>query len=270
MEVNKIYNENCLDTMAKMPDCFVDLTVTSPPYDNFRTYNDTLVWNETIWQAVIKELFRVTKNGGVVVWVVGDATIKGSETGTSFKQALFFKECGFLLYDTMIWLKPSPQAPTEGRYYDVFEYMFVFSKGKPKTLNLLKDRKNKSAGTVSNKETRSCRENRKVKNEKRVVAEFSRRFNVWELSRGRNKTPHPAVFPEQLANDHIISWSNEGDLIYDPFMGSGTTAKMAIINKRNWIGSEISEEYCKIIERRITTNISRLSAGWSGYAFLLR
>ena len=249
MEINKCYNENCLDTMAKMPDNFIDLTVTSPPYDNLRTYNGY----SFDFEAVAKELFRVTKKGGVVVWVVSDATIKVSETGTSFRQALFFKECGFLLYDTMIWLKPSPQAPTEGRYYDVFEYMFVFSKGKPKTLNLLKDRENKSAGAVSNKETRSCREDRKVKNEKRVVAEFSRRFNVWELSRGRNKTSHPAVFPEKLAHDHIISWSNEGDLVYDPFMGSGTTAKMAIVNKRNWIGSEISEEYCQIIERRITT-----------------
>ena len=247
MEINKIYNENCLDTMAKMPDGFVDLTVTSPPYDNLRTYNGY----SFDFEAVAKELFRVTKQGGVVVWVVGDATIKGSETGTSFKQALFFKECGFLLYDTMIWLKPSPQAPTEGRYYDVFEYMFVFSKGKPKTLNLLKDRKNKSAGAVSNKETRSCREDRKVKSEKRVVAEFSRRFNVWELSRGRNNTNHPAVFPEKLANDHIISWSNENDLVYDPFMGSGTTAKMCILNNRNWIGSEISSEYCNIIEERV-------------------
>ena len=247
MEINKIYNEDCLDTMARMKDNFIDLVVTSPPYDNLRDYKGY----SFPFEDIAKELFRVVKVGGVVVWVVGDATIKGSETGTSFRQALFFKEIGFNLYDTMIWRKPSPQAPTEGRYYDVFEYMFVFSKGKPKTLNLLKDRKNKSAGAVSNKETRSCREDRKVKSEKRVVAEFSRRFNVWELSRGRNNTNHPAVFPEKLANDHIISWSNENDLVYDPFMGSGTTAKMSILNNRNWIGSEISSEYCEIIEERV-------------------
>jgi len=247
IEINKNYNESNLETMAKMPDNYVDLTVTSPPYDDLRDYKGY----SFPFEDIAKELFRVVKVGGVVVWVVGDATIKGSETGTSFRQALFFKEIGFNLYDTMIWRKPSPQAPTEGRYYDVFEYMFVFSKGKPKTLNLLKDRKNKSAGAVSNKETRSCREDRKVKNEKRVVAEFSRRFNVWELSRGRNNTNHPAVFPEKLANDHIISWSNENDLVYDPFMGSGTTAKMSILNNRNWIGSEISSEYCEIIEERV-------------------
>ena len=64
---------------------------------------------------------------------------------------------------------------------------------------------------------------------------------------------HPAIYPEQLVEDHILSWSNENDLIYDPFMGSGTTAKMAILNKRNWIGSEISKEYCDIITRRLNT-----------------
>ena len=253
----KLFCGDCLEIMKEIESGSVDLTVTSPPYDNLRTYNDTLVWNETIWQAVIKELFRVTKIGGVVVWVVQDKCVKGGESMTSFKQALHFADCGFLLYDTMIWLKPSPQAPTEGRYYDVFEYMFVFSKGKPKTLNLLKDRKNKSAGAVSNKETRSCREDRKVKNEKRVVAEFSRRFNVWELSRGRNKTSHPAVFPEKLAHDHIISWSNEGDTIFDPFLGSGTTGKMALLNNRNFIGIEKDPQYFEIAKERIAESERR-------------
>ena len=243
---------DCLERMKEIPDGSVDLTVTSPPYDNLRSYNgNNEQWGEHVWRDVIAELYRVTADGGVVVWVVGDATIKGSETGTSFRQVIWAMECGFNLYDTMIWLKPSPQAPTEGRYYDVFEYMFVFSKGKPKTLNLLKDRKNKSAGAVSNKETRSCREDRKVKNEKRVVAEFSRRFNVWEISRGINKTSHPAVFPEKLAHDHIISWSNEGDTVFDPFMGSGTTGKMALLASRKFIGVEMDETYFNIAKERI-------------------
>ena len=251
MDINKIYNENCLDTMAKMPDNFIDLTVTSPPYGKLRKYNGYAFQFEDI----APELYRVTKEGGIIVWICQDQCIKGSESCDSFRQMLFFKECGFRLYDTMIWYKPSPQAPTESRYYDVFEYMFVLSKGKPKTLNLLTDRKNKSAGTVSKKETRSCKEDRQYKNEKRVVAEYSRRFNVWEMSRGMNKTKHPAVFPEQLANDHITSWSNENDLVYDCFMGSGTTAKMSIINNRNWIGSEISKEYCEMAEKRIDENL---------------
>lgn len=247
MEINKVYNENCLDTMKRMPDNFIDLTVTSPPYDNLRDYKGYFFDFENI----AKELYRVTKDGGVIVWIVADATINGSESGASFKQALYFKDIGFNLYDTMIWLKPSPQAPTESRYYDVFEYMFILSKGKPKSLNLLTDKKNASFGHVGKKETRSCREDRKILNETRTVKEYSRRFNVWDISRGNNITQHPAVFPEQLANDHILSWSNQDDLVYDPFMGSGTTAKMAIANKRNWIGSEISSEYCKIIEQRL-------------------
>jgi DNA modification methylase len=239
IEINKNYNESNLETMAKMPDCCIDLTVTSPPYDNLRTYNGYIF----DFQSVAKELYRVTKKGGVVVWVVGDATVKGSETGTSFKQALYFKEIGFNLHDTMIYSKTGMKNPSNDRYHQTFEYMFVFSKGKPKSFNPLKDRKNKYVGVHGG--------------EKSFRDEYGMRFNVWQYANGGNNTSkddvysHPAVFPEALANDHIISWSNEGDVIYDPFMGSGTTAKMSILNNRNWIGSEISSEYCNIIEERI-------------------
>jgi DNA modification methylase len=249
MEINKCYNENCLDTMARMSDNFIDLTVTSPPYDNLRTYNGY----SFDFEDVAKELFRVTKQGGVVVWVVGDATIKGSETGTSFKQALYFKEVGFNLHDTMIWQKtnPMPKGKTK-RYFDVFEYMFIFSKGIPKTFNpIMVDCK---MGEKIYDYTWKNMGGENGRTKKTLVLNKQRyKNNIWGIAVAQNKTKHPAVFPEQLANDHIISWSNEGDLVYDPFMGSGTTAKRAILNKRNWIGSEISEEYCKIIERRITT-----------------
>ena len=251
MEVNKIYNENCLDTMARMPDGFVDLTVTSPPYDNLRTYTGEMVWNEDVWKATIKELYRVTKQGGVVVWIVGDATIKGSETGTSFRQALFFKECGFNLHDTMIYAKNSYMPHGGNRYEQQFEYMFVFSKSSPNTCNKIRI-PCVTAGTKKyrgNEKKEACMRARDIittANETKPLP------NIWWFAVGKNdKTDHPAPFPEQLANDHIISWSNEGDLVYDPFMGSGTTAKMAIINKRNWIGSEISKEYCEIAEKRI-------------------
>lgn len=250
MELNKIYCENNLDTMAKMPDNFVDLTVTSPPYDNLRTYNGF----DFDWKAVIKELYRVTKIGGVVVWVVGDATIKGSETGTSFKQALYFKECGFNLHDTMIYEKDAIAFPDKNRYQNCFEYMFVFSKKTPSKKNIIHDRKNISFGRkvtgtnrAANGETKiaSCYGN--------DIKEFGARWNIWRIKtdKGNNKTGHPAMFPEQLANDHILSWSNEGDIVYDCFMGSGTTAKMALKNKRNYIGSEISQEYVDIAEERI-------------------
>jgi len=255
MEINKIYNENCLETMAKMPDCFVDLTVTSPPYDNLRTYNGY----SFDFEAVAKELYRVTKQGGVVVWVVADATIKGSETGTSFRQALWFKDCGFNLHDTMIYLKNQLAFPDSNRYYNGFEFMFVFSKGKPKTFNPISDRENIHAGRiVSGSERQRNGKLRKRKScEGKVIKKYGVRYNYWLMYNQKRgiETQHPAIFPEQLAHDHIISWSNEGDLVYDCFMGSGTTAKMANLNNRNWIGSEISKEYCEIAEKRINENL---------------
>jgi len=246
MEVNKIYNQDCLETMGNMPDNFLDLTVTSPPYDNLRTYNGY----SFDFDMVAQELFRVTKIGGVVVWVVGDATIKGSETGSSFRQALFFKDCGFNLHDTMIWLKTGQGAVGSiYSYWQNFEYMFIFSKGKPKSLNLIEDRPNKIIGEMNTSGGRG--KDGLSKSKRKIISKpFGRRFNTWTINQATNKE-HKAVYPEQLANDHIVSWSNEGDLVYDPFMGSGTTAKMAILNKRNYIGSEISEEYCKIAEERI-------------------
>lgn len=253
MEINKIYNENCLDTMVRMPDNFIDLTVTSPPYDGLRNYNGY----SFDFESIAKELFRVTKEGGVVVWIVGDATIKGSETGTSFKQVLFFKEIGFNIHDTMIWEKSTFSAvgALKFRYAPVFEYMFILSKGKIQTFNPIKDKKNihfgvAHHGTIRQKNGDTKEVNGKKKN--KTIAEYGQRHNVWKINEEKSLNKlHPAVFPEQLAHDHIISWSNENNLVYDPFMGSGTTAKMSIVNNRNYIGSEISSEYCDIIEKRI-------------------
>jgi len=258
MEINKIYNESNLETMAKMPDNFVDLTVTSPPYDNLRTYNGYCF----DFENVAKELFRVTKKGGIVVWIVGDQTIDFCETLSSFKQAIYFtEECGFNLLDTMIYVKKSyaPAYPNMKRYAQTFEYMFVFSKGKPNTFNPIKVDKQVSS-ICEREETNGYRQtDGSMKYKKMKTANLTKDdCNVWVFDVGFNKSSkdkcsfkHPATFPEQLANDHILSWSNEGDLVYDPFMGSGTTAKMAILNNRNWIGSEISSEYCNIIEERI-------------------
>jgi len=254
MEINKIYNENCLETMGKMPDNFIDLTVTSPPYDNLRDYKGY----SFPFEEIAKELYRVTKEGGVVVWVVGDATIKGSETGTSFKQALYFKEIGFNLHDTMIYYKDSFQKPSHSRYWSCMEYMFVFSKGKPKAHNLICDRKNKQSGKKTSGKTVRNADGTTSKRKDVLINEYGRRTNVWTYKVGYMKSTsdkiayqHSAIFPEELVKDHIISWSNEGDLVYDPFMGSGTTAKMAILNNRKYIGSEISEDYIKIIKTRI-------------------
>jgi len=254
-ELNQVYNEDCLVTMSRMPPDFIDLTVTSPPYDNLRT-----CYEHSFDYEVIEALYRVTKTGGVVVWVVGDATINGSETGTSFKQALYFKEVGFNLHDTMIWNKPNFSNPSKTRYHQIFEYMFVFSKGKPKTFNPIKDKKNKYLTCVGRNTMRKAN-GELVDIKKNIGNEWGMRTNVWNINTVSQemmckKPPHPAMFPCKLANDHIISWSNTGDLVYDPFAGGGTTLKMAIRNHRNYVGSELSGEYCKIIAKQIDLEVS--------------
>jgi site-specific DNA-methyltransferase (adenine-specific) len=252
LKINKIYNEDCLEGMKRMNDNFIDLTVTSPPYDNLRNYNG-YTFN---FEGIAKELYRVTKNGGIVVWVVGDATIKGTETGTSFRQALYFKEIGFNLHDTMIWNKENcASVGSLNRYENVFEYMFVLSKGKPKTANIIKDKPNKRAGELQNGSIRLKDGTvKKTSNYgKKKKSEFGRRSNVWSVFPAKSKKErlHPAPFSEILAEDHILSWSNKNDIILDPFIGSGTTAKMAKLNNRNYIGFDVSSEYVKIANNRI-------------------
>jgi len=253
---------DCLEVMKTIPSNSVDLVVTSPPYDKLRDYKG-FTFN---FEGIAKELFRVTKQGGIVVWVVGDQTINGSESGTSFRQALYFKELGFNLHDTMIYQKNCLSFPETNRYYPQFEYMFILSQGKPKATNLLADRKNKTAG---NKVTSNYRQVdgslKKAICYGNITKEYGIRFNVWQYDLGYGKSStdketfkHPASFPEQLATDHILSWSNEGDTVLDPMMGSGTTGKMAKLTKRNFIGIEISPEYFKIAERRINNTTENL------------
>jgi DNA modification methylase len=254
MEVNKVYYKDCRDVLETFPEKVIDLTITSPPYDNLRKYNNSLEWNENVWKPVIEEIFRVTKPGGVVVWVVGDATVKGSETGTSFKQALWAKECGFNLHDTMIYAKTNPIPLTHNRYEQQFEYMFVFSKGKPKTFNPIKI-PTKTRGLIKNhksekhyEDTHSMR-----KRDKGIeVKETKYLYNIWFMATGTgDKIKHNAPFPEQLVHDHIISWSNPGDIILDPFAGSGTVGKMAGLLGRKYILIEKEVEYCSDIEKRL-------------------
>ncbi len=255
----KLYNGDCLELMKDIPDKSVDLTVTSPPYDNLRTYNGNIEqWSFEKFKAIAKELYRVTKQGGVVVWVVGDATINGSETGTSFRQALYFKEIGFNLHDTMIYAKNAVGAAgSRYCYQQSFEYMFVLTKGKIKTFNPIKDLVPKNAGkpTRYTKNAKSNTEGYSTETHVKIAPKASKRKNVWYYNVGftsqDDKNSHPAVFPEQLAQDHIISWSNEGDVVLDPFMGSGTTGKMALLNRRNFIGIELDKTYFNIAKERI-------------------
>jgi len=241
---------DCIERMKEIPDGSVDLTVTSPPYDNMRTYNgNNDQWGEHVWKAVIADLYRVTKKGGAVVWVVGDATIKGSETGTSFKQALWSIECGFRL-ETMIWEKTGSGCLGSNSFYSQnFEYVFIFCKGVPEHGSLIKDRENK---VKSGKVQVNARINKEGASVSRIVERkpFGKRGNIWRIDPQKN-SDHPAPFPASLAQDHIISWSNEGDTVLDPFMGSGTTGVACVNKGRSFIGIELDPDYFQIASERI-------------------
>lgn len=248
---NQIIVGNCAEILKSFCRDCIDLTVTSPPYDNLRNYNGYAFDFENI----AKELYRVTKSGGVLVWVVSDATIKGSETGTSFKQALFFKEVGFNLHDTMIYsrLAMPSSAP---RYSQDFEYMFVFSKGVVKTFNA-QQVPCEYAGVGTSPTSRN-KDGVLSGKGRRIIKDTKKKSNIWHYSAGAGKSSkdkiayeHPAIFPEALAEDHILSWSNPGDIVLDPFCGSGTTLKMAKLNNRLYVGIDISEEYCEISRQRV-------------------
>lgn len=249
---------DCLERMREIPHNSVDLTVTSPPYDSLRTYNgNNEFWNEGVWKGVIKNLYLKTKPGGVVVWIVGDATVKGSETGTSFRQALFAMGCGFNLHDTMIYQKSNFSMPASTRYHQVFEYMFIWSKGKPNVFNPIRDRKNIYGGeSTYGRNTVTMPDGSKKERPKKIISEYGMRHNCWVVSTtgqtGESKKyNHPAMFPISLAEDHIKSWSNEGDLVFDPFLGSGTTGVAAKNLGRDFIGIELDEEYFRIAKERI-------------------
>lgn len=248
-ELNSIVAGDARILARKIPDESVDLTVTSPPYDNLRVYKGY----QFDFSSIAHELYRVTKPGGVVVWVVGDATVDGSETGTSFRQALYFKEIGFNLHDTMIYRKLNGAMASYFAYLQEFEYMFVLSRGRPKAINLLRDRKNVQYAPRTTPKSRS-NENGKL-DDRKIYAptEFGRRKNIWDYQVGGPQEfgYHPAIFPEALARDHILSWSNPGDLVFDPMCGSGTTCKVAFQASRNYLGFDISEEYVLMARARV-------------------
>lgn len=231
----------------------VDLTVTSPPYDDLRDYNGYAF----DFESIARQLCRVTKEGGVVVWVVADRTKEGDESGTSFRQALYFKEIGFKLFDTMIYAKTSTRPTGFKGYSQNFEYMFIFSKGTPKTINLIKDKINKSFGRTERVKHR-LPNGKLIKREYKSREKHQKRTNIWEYLTGSTHTSkdkfayvHPAIFPEKLAEDHILSWSNAGDLVFDPMCGSGTVGKMALKHNRRFIGIDCSEEYIEIARQRL-------------------
>lgn len=248
---NHLVVGECSSVMNQMKPSSVDMVLTSPPYDTLRVYRG-FTFN---FEQIAKAIYRVIKPGGVLVWVVGDKTEDGSETGTSFRQALYFKEIGFNLHDTMIYHKHNPMPNVaKNRYTPAFEYMFVLSKGKPKTTNMLTT-PTKYAGKVIKTYTSNPESIRKAN--MTVATKPTRiRHNIWSYTLAGTNFGHPAIFPEKLAEDHILSWSNPGDLVLDPMAGSGTTVRVALKHGRRALGIDISEEYCRIAQLRCATTLN--------------
>ena len=253
----RFFEGDCFDVMRDLPDGSVDMVVTSPPYDEMRTYNGSLTdWSPDKWNGIITELARLLRPGGVVVWVVGDQTRNHSESGSSFRQALDFISAGFNLFDTMIYEKAQACFGSKLAYLQSFEYMFVFSKGRPSAVNLIYDRPNVRGGKVEStvKTGPSAEGFNRVRHKKRS-AEFGRRKNIWKYGVGGGDTDHPAVFPLALAQDHILSWSNPGNVVLDPFGGSGTTAIAAENAGRQWICIERDPDYAEKARERIREHV---------------
>ena len=249
----EIYNEDCLNYLKRQSDNSIKFTLTSPPYDNIRDYNGY----SFPFEEIAQELWRCTQSGGVVAWNVADATVKGSETGTSMRQALYFMSLGFRLHDTMIYAKknPMPAGVSSKRYHQAWEYVFILSKDAPDTFNpiMVKAKFGHLGANMKHRGTDG-----EIKYTKTKRNEFTKVRNIFEYSVGGGHSTkdkvafeHPAIMPEQLALDMISTWTNEGDTVFDPFTGAGTTAKMCLLSKRKFHGTELSTEYCDIIKKRL-------------------
>ena len=258
--INKLFLGDAEKKLKEIPDESIDASVTSPPYDKLRTYTGSIdTWNIEKFKNIADQLYRVTKKGGIVAWVVGDATIKGSKTLSSFKQAIYFQEIGFDMFDVLIYEKSGSGPPHKNRYFNVFEYIFILSKGRPKTINLLKDKLNKWGGYKTYAEiTRREADGTLTKKEQKTIGKYGIRTNIWKYNNGKGQTTrdkvahnHPAIFPEKLVEDILKSWTSEGDIILDPFGGSGTTAKISYIMDRKYIYIEQVEEYYRLASKRI-------------------
>lgn len=253
-QMNCVHLGDCVDGMRGLPESCIPLTVTSPPYGNLRKYGGHLF----DFEAVAQELWRVTAPGGVVVWVVADHVKGGTETGDVCRQQLRFQELGFRAHEKLVMSK-SYRLPQKTRYFgDCLEFALVLSKGKPRSINLLRDKENSTPGQCRRFSQMAPDGRRSVSTKKYTVGRYGVRGKVWYYPRGGQLTTsdraafqQTAPMPVEMARDHIRSWSRPGDLVFDPFLGSGTTAKMALLNDRRYLGYEVHEPYFEIAQRRL-------------------
>lgn len=254
----EIYHGDCREILPSLPK--VDLVVTSPPYGSVRDYVryegvDTL--------AVLAELACMLIEGGVIVWNTADQVTEGSETGQSFREALHVMSQGLRLHDTMIYCREGVNFPDANRYHPAFEYMFVFSKGAPRCFNGIRDRKNKWGGTTVHGTQRERDGRMTVPSQNgSLIPDIGLRLNWWILKPASTEPTldHPARMPISMAQAHVQSWCNAGDLVLDPFMGSGTTLRAAKDLGRKAIGIEICEAYCEIAANRLRQEVLKFEA----------
>tara|TARA_R110002072_G_scaffold121850_3_gene256077 strand:+ start:648 stop:1418 length:771 start_codon:yes stop_codon:yes gene_type:complete len=231
MEISKIYNENCMDTMKRMDDDFIDVVITSPPYNlgsfrmngngvkrSYENYSDDLPIQEYFEQTKkwIDELLRITKHH--VFWNIGE--YKGCKGITKF----ILNNYQHKLKETFIWCKPNPNPNGNiGSITNSYEYIFCISNDQPEVSKFTHH------------------------NLKGMIKNFIHKG----VNNGKENSDHGYAFGEWLPKHFIHNFSKPGDLIYDPFMGSGTTAKAAHLLDRRWIGSELSSKYVNIANKRL-------------------
>ena len=245
MEYNKFYNENCLDTIKRFDNETIDLVVTSPPYFNARDYSQYSDVNDYMEQMkeIFTDIYSKLKESRMCIINISPVLVpRENRSKQSYRIALPFyfvpmmEKIGYEFLEDIIWKKPSGAVPNRnGGFFRhrkpvaykpniVTEYILVFKKKSDKLIDKF------------------------LKNDSLVGDDYEK-TNVWEFN-PETKSKHPAPFPKTLVEKCVKYYSYENDLIYDPFGGSGTTGYVSEQLNRNWVMSEIHQEYIEMFNKR--------------------
>ena len=259
--INSIICGDSAEVLKNFPDNSIDMVVTSPPYDGLRDYNGFSLDLHKIG----KEIYRVLKDGGIAVMVIQDATKDFAKSLTSFRTIVdWCDNVGFRLFETVIYHKNGTEgAWWKQRFRVDHEYMPIFMKGKkPQYFNKepLKI-PSKHGGKVMSGSGNRRTDGTLSETVRRPINTMKCRGTVWDYLMAGDKNPlkrkHPAVFPDKIPYDCIQCFCPEGGLVLDPFIGCGSTAVMAKVLGRNYIGIDISREYCDLAEERIEKDVPK-------------